>query len=318
MSEAWNEDEWVAAFLDGRLDERERAEMLARLATDDEAYEHFAATAAILREAEKTEGVLLGVAMGEDQEVAPSGSVGGDAPAGADEGVVPLRSRKRPPILIWLALAAGIAGIALAGSALWPRASSAYPVRLAARLEHPDRRLPAGWTDHRPWSSPRGDDQGAALTPEEKAALAVRAGADLVDLSVAVRGRDTVRTRLLGQRIASRYDPRSVQIADRAGAAPKRLLPLVEQATDRIATRLGREPLELGAWTEAARLAAARRDAAFFGDPGTGPMLDRLAAAHPAARAAVERVRLLAAADPSQWSALAATLHVLAQKIASG
>ena len=115
--------------------------------------------------------------------------------------------------------------------------STAYPVRLAARLEHPDQRLPAGWTDHRPWSSPRGEGVPTDLSDPEKAAWAARAGAELVDLSVAVRGRDTMRTRLLAKRIAGLYDWRSGRIAESAGAAPKTLLPLVEQATDRSATR---------------------------------------------------------------------------------
>lgn len=343
MSDAWNEDEWVAAFLDGRLDERERAEMLARLAADDEAYQHFAATAAILHEAEAARET--GGSKGEDGspgapaeeeilgEAGPAGPLrraGTDAALAPetdrDDGVIDLRSRRPPPVLRWLALAAGIAALALAGRALWPRTSSAGdPVRLAARLERADAGLPQVWNQPPPWSSPRGDDQGGAVT---SAARAARAGALLVDLSVAVRGRDAARTRLLAEQITSRFDPQADRTGARrefsegAGGPPERLEPLVEQATDRIARRLGREALELGAWTEAARLAAARHDARFFRDRATRPMLDRLAsraAADAQSRAAVERVRLLLAeAGPPPWDALALALDGLAREIASG
>jgi hypothetical protein len=149
-----------------------------------------------------------------------------------------------------------------------------------------------------------------------------------VDLSVAVRGRDAARTRVLANQITSRFDPRAGRngalrsFEQGAGGAPERLEPLVAQATDRIVGRLERGALELGAWTEAARLAAVRHDAAFFRDRQTRSTLDRLAlrtAADPPARAAVERVRLvLAEADPPRWDALVDALHALAREIASG
>jgi hypothetical protein len=311
VSDAWNEDEWVAAFLDGRVDERERADMLARLTTDDEAYEHFAATAAILREAEATEDADAGAAAHEDRR---------------DRGVVPLHPGKPATAVRWLALAAGIAALALAGPALWPRVSSAAdPVRLAARLERVERGLPAGWNQPPPWSAPRGDGVPDHPSAEEKAARAARAGALLVDLSVAVRGRDAARTRLLAEQVTQRFDPQARRngalrrFEEGAGGPPERLEPLVAKAADRVAAKLGREALERGAWTEAARLAADRQDAGFFRDRGTGPMLDRLAATDPPARAAVQRVRrLLAEADPPPWNALADALRALSRAIASG
>jgi hypothetical protein len=52
MNEPWSDDERVAALLDGKLGERERAEMMAYLAAKDDAYKVFAGTAVILREAE--------------------------------------------------------------------------------------------------------------------------------------------------------------------------------------------------------------------------------------------------------------------------
>jgi hypothetical protein len=189
------------------------------------------------------------------------------------------------------------------------------------RLEHPEPRLSTEWIERRPWSTLRGDDQGAPSTPGERAAKAARAGAELVDLSVAVRGRDTVGTRLLARRIAARYDPQARRdgtlrkFDDGAGGPPELLQPLVEKSTARIAKRLGREPLELGAWTEAAHLAAVRHDAGFFRSRDTQPMLDRLASRAPSA---VRRVRALLAEGDLQWDALATALAALSRAIASG
>ncbi len=355
MSEPRNADEWVAAFLDGRLDERQRAEMLARLAANDEAYRHFAATAAVLREAEETEAeetedADAGAAADDDGvDTFPAPRLAGapvlavvrsadeadeadeaDAPElGPDHEVTRLHPGKRALAVWWLALAAGIVGLALAGRALWPRTSSAgEPVSLAERLAHVDQGLPAEWNRRPPWTSRRGDGGSEVLSPEEKAAAAARAGALLVDLSVAVRGRDAVRTRVLAEQIRSRFDPRAGRngalrrISAGAGGAPERLEPLVSQATGRIARRLGREALELGAWIEAARLAAACQDTAFFRDRATRPTLDRLVlrtATDPPGRAAVDRVRLLLAeADPPRWDALADALLKLSREIASG
>ncbi|MFL5542245.1 MAG: hypothetical protein ACJ8J0_24875 [Longimicrobiaceae bacterium] len=360
MSDAWNEDERVAAFLDGRLDERERAEMLARLAADDEAYAHFAATAAILREAEEAvaaekaaeleeedgyvdapaeKGIFAGMRSAEPPPRAGTEAANAADPtdsrdtadaarasAGSDDGVIRLHPRKPAPVLRWLALAAGIVGLALVGRALWPRASSAAgPMRLAMRLEHAGQGLPtADWNLSPPWTPSRGDELPRDLSEEEKAVEAARAGALLVDLSVAVRGKDAKATRRFARQIAKRYDPQGQngelkEVVDGAGGAPERLEPYVEQATDRIAGRLRREPLELGAWTEAARLAAERHDSTFFRDPQTGPTLDRLAAAKPSARAEVERVRgLLGESNrPQHWGDLADALEALLGKIAS-
>jgi len=191
-------------------------------------------------------------------------------------------------------------------------------VRLAAHLEHPEQRLSTEWVERRPWSSARGGDQGPPPTPEAQAA---RAGTELVDLSVAVRGRDTMGTKLLAHRIATRYDPQAARdgtlrkFDDGAGGPPELLQPLVEKATARIATRLGRAPLELGAWTEAARLAAVRHDAGFFRGRETRPMLDRLASRAPSA---AEQVRVLVEADSLQWDALARALEALSRVITSG
>lgn len=55
MNEPWREDERIAALLDGRLGERDRAEVMTHLANEDDAYEVFVCTAVVLREAEGEE-----------------------------------------------------------------------------------------------------------------------------------------------------------------------------------------------------------------------------------------------------------------------
>lgn len=53
MSGLWNnDDEQLAAFLDGRLDARARSKMMAHLAEADDAYEVFACTAVILSDSD--------------------------------------------------------------------------------------------------------------------------------------------------------------------------------------------------------------------------------------------------------------------------
>ncbi|HEV7589671.1 MAG TPA: hypothetical protein VGO40_16265 [Longimicrobium sp.] len=340
MNDPWNEDERLAAFVDGRLGERERAEMLAHLTADDDAFEVFAGLAAILRRAE-VEDAGAG---------APVDEGGASVPAGAGEpvheGVISLeerararadrlergeagrRAKQRVSPLGWTALAAVLAGVAVVtGPALRARTSAAgEPVRVAARLEHAAEGLPPGWP--LPWSSPRGDGATAGGSPEERAARAARAGALLVDLSVAVQARDAERTRLLAGQIASRFDRHAGRggalrkIADGAGSPPAALQPLLVQATHRIAKRGDRDALQVGAWVEAARLAAATHDAAFFRDNQTQRILwhaARLTASAPSARAALQRVRLLLpGAGPPRWEELAAALEALAGEIASG
>ncbi|MET0400560.1 MAG: hypothetical protein ABW277_27465 [Longimicrobiaceae bacterium] len=320
MSDHESDDERVAAFLDGRMDARRREEMLAHLNGNDEDRAVLADTAALLRQLEKED------AAASSDMAAPTAKPGHHDTAE----VVPLdtRRRTRAPLLRWVAVAAALAGIALVTGRLLqsPPSIADEPVRLAARLEHGAQGLPPGWTELRPWTPVRGDDPGGARSPGEQSARSVRAGAMLVDLSVAVHARDAAATRVLASQIAGRFDPQGGrsgalrEIADSAGASPERLRPLVGEATERIAKRLDPDALRLGAWAEAAGLAAARQDTGFFRDGETRRMLEhagRLAAGDPAARAAVQQVRRLLAADPPRWEALAPAIDALARELAS-
>jgi hypothetical protein len=144
-----------------------------------------------------------------------------------------------------------------------------------------------------------------------------------------VQAGDSAETRRLARQIASRFDPKGGQsggaldqIANRAGSPPGELQPLVKKASRRIERRMDREAMQLGAWVEAARLAAARLDGAFFQDSAaTREMLDRaagLTAAERAGRDAVARVRvLLAPPGPPRWDALRPALDDMLSEIAS-
>jgi anti-sigma-K factor RskA len=153
VNDPLTEDERLAAYADGRLSERERAEMLTSLTADDDAYEVFAGLAAILLEAEAEDAVADAAADGvialeewaRPQRDRPRhGEAGRGAP-------------RRASIRKWMALAAVLAGVALVpGPALRGRMSpTGDPVRLAARLEQGSEGLPAGWNEPLPRSSTR-------------------------------------------------------------------------------------------------------------------------------------------------------------------
>jgi hypothetical protein len=295
VKEPRSDDERLAALLDGRLEGREREELLEHLSVSADDRRVVTDTAAILRELEAAE---------------------------AGEGVIPLRTRpaaRRWRVHSgWGAMAAVLVGVVLL-AALWSRgraSGAADPVRLASRVE-PRAGLPDGWTGRPAWDPARGD------APGERSAQAARAGALLVDLAVSVEARDAAGTRLLAERVRSRFDPRAGaagplrQLALRAGAPADSLRPLVESATERLARRLGEEPLRLGAWAEASRLAAHRRDEGFFTARGSRAMLRR-AERNPASRAAAARVRAaIPAQGPPDWDALSAALDALLRDLAT-
>jgi hypothetical protein len=147
-----------------------------------------------------------------------------------------------------------------------------------------------------------------------------------VDLAVAVRARDPAATRVLAERLRSRFEPGAApgspfrQLAERAGAPADELTPLVSAGADRLADSLGRDYLELGAWAEASRLAAHGRDEAFFRAGHAVPRdAGRLVAEDAEAARALERVRAaLAAEGPPRWDALEPALDALLAELAGG
>lgn len=314
MNDPKIDDERLAALLDGRLGDAERRELLAQLSTAGEDYEVFTDSAAVLRELEEEEAGAV-----DAQAEAPAPALSPSLPPS-------VRTRGWRRSGRWAALPAGVVALALA-FLLLPRARASGandPVQLAMRLEQSGRGLPAEWPGAERWGAIRGGDASPPATPEERNARAVRAGALLVDLAVAARSGDTDTTRLLATQAAARFEPGSGrstplhQIANRPDAPYDSLAPLLQRATDRLANRFGRPYLQLGAWTEAALLAAHRRDVAFFrADESRTILRSARDLTQGDARAALDRVRAAADAEAPDWNALEKALNTLQLELAT-
>jgi hypothetical protein len=293
----------LAALLEGRLPARERVAVMARLAASEPALEAYIDAVAVM------------------SELQPGPMIGDRGPARS----APDAKRWRLPPKRWLAIAAVLAGVALAP---WLTTRSrpsgrADPGGIVAQLQVPTGGLPAGW-DGRPWSSVRGAEQ--PLTPR---ARAIRLGARLVDLELAVAVRDPAAANLAGD-IAALLEalpaagPVTAMYRDIArddSASSQDLEPLLAQAGTAAARLAGADPTRLGAWAEAARIAAARRDAGFFRAEQTRAALEQasnlLDPAEPA-RAAVQRLRAALAPERApDWSALERDLTELLRGLAS-
>jgi hypothetical protein len=293
--------ERFAALLDGRLDQTQRAELLAQLAASEEGLEAYADAVAIVGELE---------------------------PAGRDPGEATYRADwRRMPAWSWVAIAAALAGVAVTPW-LWTRARSVDredPGRFVSALAMSEGQLRRQWYAT-PWPGMRGATQ--PLTPTARAA---RLGARLVDLEVALRTRDTTVAELTAEITALVEDlPAAGPVAalyrdvgQRAGtgALPQELEPLLTRARV-AATRLaGADLVQLGAWAEAGRLAAAQRNAAFFRARESRSLLERApglanlpAAAHPV----LQRLQSdLPAGGLPEWSALEADLTELLRVLGS-
>ena len=329
MKEPRNEDERLAALLDGKLDRRQREELLANVAASDDDYRVLANTASVLRRIEEEDAAAASLEQKSvyHEHITDTAPVfrhvdegeGAGGPRVAED-VIPLRPRTRTrPWRRW-AIAAGIGGIAVAAALAGRRGTSAEPVpmRLAAGLDHLQGGLPDAW--ERSLQSARGGE-GSGV----RAARAAHAGALLVDLAVAVQARDTVDVRELSAQLRGRFDAETSaspfqRLSDRPGAPADSLQRLLSAGTERLAQRLGREPLELGAWVEAARLAAYGRNAEFFRGEGAVPRsAERQVAGDTAAARALEQVRAaIPATGPPRWDELTPALDTLQAKITGG
>jgi hypothetical protein len=229
MTDSMDDAERIAALLDGRLNEGQRAEVLAQLGTSDAAVEVFADAAAIMRETASTGGAR--------------------------------HFWRRPGAL---ALAAGIL-VAVLVPLLWlrmTRTEENSPLRFAALLT--DRELPPAW-NAAPWSVARG---AVELPPRARAArlgarltdltVALNAG-DTSAFLIAVDVATLIRGIPGSAPIAAAFD--SIGRQDVTASRRDSLMARGVPAATAIA---GREAVDLGACAEAARLAAARHDTTFF------------------------------------------------------
>lgn len=299
MKEPREDDERLSALLEGRVKDRQREEMLAHLAAADDDYEVFTDTAAVLRALEE-----------EDER--------------ARRGPVPPSMRKtRWPSMRTTARVVGAMVVLLAlGWTLWGRQgpTAADPIQLALAADTAGGGLRQGWDLPTRAGAVRGPARGA-----ENEGQAVWAGAMLVQLAVAVRGGDTVQISQSAERLR-----RGLSLGEQAGAPLRRisdqphapadsLNALLKQANQNLATRLGRNEVELGAWIQAARIAADMRNAAFFEADGTSGMLgraERAARGNRAAQTAVNGVRAALPEDGApQWDALGGSLRILLSQL---
>lgn len=270
----------LAALLDARLAEREREDALAHLSASDEDAEVFADAAAALRDLEAEDGIVV---VDETADEEPPRVT--EAEPAHDAKVLPLRppstrrAWRRPPAR-WVALAAVLVAALLVLPSRFggPGSSGDY----AALLQNRQAGLPAGWIDEpAPWGGTRG-----ANDPMIDNARAARLGALHVDLELAIAARQAEATSTRSQQIAFILDdvstggtvsPTYREIARRAGEPSESLAGLLADGRKSVAMFVDADYFALGAWAEAARIAARQGDAAFFRARDSRKMLDRAA-----------------------------------------
>ena len=237
--------EQIAALLDGRLSDAERRALLEAVAESADTAEVLADAAAIIGEEPDSRSLMLPRAL--------------SAPVGR---------RSRWPTPARLAAAAVIVvlvGIGLIRSR--PRSlGSGFP-DYAALMAGGD----ASWTSlPEVWSATRGVE-----TTSSSRARSVRVGARLTDLERSIRARDTgvasaaiSIARLLESIPASAPVVAALRdIARNAGQPTPDLLSRFEVAGPAALSLVNSELAGVGAWLEAARIAASSHDAEFFQRP---------------------------------------------------
>ena len=295
MTEPEIDLERLAALLEGRVDEKERAELVARLAASPEARAVLADAAAIIGE------VPASLAT-------PSGSTR----SGRLRGRLPFSTR-------WMALAAGV--VIVVGTSVVYRAAKTRPIDAAGyatMLSDRSSGLPASF-DTRPWGATRSSTQ-----PVTDNGRAYRLGARLTDLELAVPRRDSQVAPLAQDAASLLVDvpvaggaARAFRDLATAASTPNAALePLLGNARAEL-TSLGdidQERLRYGAWLEAARVAAARRDTAFFRRRETRQTLEglaRLSEETSEARLMVTAVEATINRTSVDWSMLTSRLQLL-------
>ena len=237
--------------------------------------------------------------------------------------VVPLRPpstrRTRPRRLPtrWLALAAMVAGVLLVPLAL-SRSASRGTGDYAALLANREAGLPVDWKQ-RYWRVTRGE----AVAADN--ARAAQLGALHTDLALAISGRQAEETDQLARQIEQQLSevPGAGavagyyrEIAAGAGGPKEELAQTLEDGRERVAESVGADYFSLGAWAEAAMIAAASRDAAFFRRRASRRMMDR-AASIPETRATLQAIRTAARPDQPDWPVLESQTQDLLRQIGS-
>lgn len=289
----------LAALMDGRLDSVERAELLARLDASPNDLEVLADAASSLEATSDTH----------DAAVDPTADPAVDA--GHVAQVTPIHAARRRSV-VWLVAAACVVGAVLIPY-LWmhrgARSTSVDPERFASALPA-STELPAAWGH--PWTMTRGEQ-----APLTAAARAVRLGVQLTDLTVVARGSGGVRDSMVASTAAATValldDVNGAapiaalyrDVVTRAHEPPGQLAPLLDSGARAVRRLPAGELVDLGAWTEAARLAAVTHDAEFFQAAMTRDVIDRAArdpSVSDSAHALIEQVRRDTTQPITDWA----------------
>jgi hypothetical protein len=291
--------ERIAALIDGRLSDTERAALLAKLDASPEALEVYADAVA---------------ALGDDTGGA-SHATGGGSP------VVPRSRRPFRNYAPVIALAAVLLfAVALPFMRRTSGAALETPQTIAALLQ-PTEETATAW-QRTPWSELRGTSD--ALSPR---ARGVRIGARIVDLAMLTRARDTAATRVAlqiasllegipaGGVAASSYRALADQGAATATESDlRRAASFAEQVA-------GVDDVRTGAWLEAARMAAVARNESFFASSSVRDAertISSLTGLSSPARSALAEVTRLLAASARDWPAIERALSTLLREVATG
>lgn len=323
MTQPYMDDNELARFLDRTLSEDERHSAVAHLSASDADAQLLADAAFVLRELDPDGGVIVD----DDDNVDAVPRHAGDAGTGTGPKVVPLhppstrRGWRRAPAR-WLALAAMVAGVLLVPLAL-SRSGSAGSNDFAVLLERREAGIPVSWLDQPPpWGAKRG--AGDPMTDDGRAA---RLGVLDTQLRLAIAGAQADETRLLAARTetlladvtgggptAGYYRT----IAERAGGSEEELAQTLKEGRQSVADLVGTDYFSLGAWGEAAQIAAASQDAAFFHRRASRKMMDRAALLLDGeARVTLEAIRTAARSDQPDWTMLQSQTGELLRLIAN-
>lgn len=249
--------ERLAALIDGTLGEAERSALIERIASSEDDSDVLADSL----------GALGDLHAGETPEISHTR---------AGMNVRRHRAWRTP----WLAIAASIAVVA-AISLLWLKRrapSMPNPTQYAVALAANGVGMPPAWNDS-PWTATRGSS--TSLPTDVRA---VRLGARLTDLEIAARSSDTSAARYAlsaaallddmpaGAPIASMYRG----IAGRTEESRPEVVASLDGASAAVRQLPDARMIEMGAWIEAARVAAASHDAEFFRTREARAMIDYL------------------------------------------
>lgn len=276
----------LAALLDGRLEGAARDAALASLAVSPDDLEIVADVAAISAEI--------------DGDVTDIRSIANRRP------------KRRPQLTRWIAAAAAI--MVAASLPMLIRRDSAPPADGFAALLNRQGALAPGW-EGLSWAATRGSSDG--LTER---ARAVRAGALTSAIEVAAARGDSATPRLAAQVAALLVDvPGAGNVVStyRNIAASRAAVPPQELRDARHAARamVSSPSFDDGAWLEAAHIAAANHDSAFFATAASRAQLARLEREAGSVPSAHDDVLSVSPAIGRQnWTAVAVTTtNILAQ-----